>query len=193
MLNNQVKIFLQDNKDIINKGEWGTLIKNSKSIYHALDSDDLNSVMNCLKAINVRPDPKKLFSGFSHSLTNVKTMHQDFYKEFNSNNIPSFQGETINEFDFKATADYRFDFKDVPSGIGNTIIGGSKLYIITDGTYIEFAIILYNDADQNDLLGIYYFYDHELFKNIVVLEEFGIGYNEKEIEGCIFNLIEGLN
>jgi hypothetical protein len=115
-------------------------------------------------------------------------MHEDFYKEFTLKNIPQFQGETINKFDFKAKNNYRFDFEDVPVE-KNIIIGGSELSIITAGTYIEFKIDLYEDLNHSTYLGAYYFYDNELAKNIIVLNDFGIGYNKNKIEDCLFNLI----
>lgn len=192
-MQSNIKQFLKENKEFINAADWGKLILNATSKPDLLDQDDINTIIKYLSNIGVQFDSTKLFSGFSHSLTNINTMYQDFYKEFTLKNIHQFQGETINKFDFKAKNNYRFDFEDIPFNIvGNIVIGGNKLSIITDGTYIEFKIDLYENLDHDTYLGTYYFYDNELAKNIVVLNDFGIGYNKNKVEDCIFNLLRGL-
>ena len=188
-----IKQFLKENKEIINSADWGKLISNAINRPDLLDQEDINTIIEYLSNIGVQFDSTKLFSGFSHSLTNINTMHEDFYKEFALKNIPQFQGETINKFDFKAKNDYRFDFEDVPINMSNAIIGGNKLYIVINDFYnIEIGIDLYADLDHSIPLGTYYFYDNELVKNIVVLNDFGIGYNKNKVEDCIFNLLRGL-
>lgn len=186
-----VKKFIIKYKDLINKGEWGDLIYSAINSDYYLSLEDLNTIVKMLQDTGIKLSSEKLLSKFSHSLTDTNTMHEDFYKEFNLKNMHQFQGETINKFDFTAKNNYRFDFEDVPVE-KNAVIGGNKLSIITAGTYIEFKIDLYNDLDHEALLGTYYFYDNELAKNIIVLDDFGIGYNKNKIEDCIFNLLRGL-
>ena len=187
-----VKKFIIKYKDLINKGEWGDLIYSAINSDYYLSLENLNLLVKMLQDTGIKLSSEKLLSKFSHSLTDINTMHEDFYKEFALKNIPQFQGETINKFDFKAKNDYRFDFEDVPVE-KNMVIGGSELAIVTEneGT-VEIYIDLYNNLDHEALLGTYYFYDNELAKNIIVLNDFGIGYNKNKVEDCIFNLLRGL-
>lgn len=187
-----VKKFIVGHKDLINKGEWGDLIYSAINSYYYLNLEDLNTIVEMLQNTGIKLSSEKLLSKFSHSLTDTNTMHEDFYKKFTLKNIHQFQGETINKFDFKAKSNYMFDFEDVPVE-KNSIIGGSELAIVTESEgSVEIYINLYNNLDHEALLGTYYFYDNELAKNIVVLNDFGIGYNKNKVEDCILNLLRGL-
>lgn len=191
-MQSNIKKFIKENKELINAADWGKLILNAASKPDLLDQEDINIIIKYLSNIGVQFDSIKLFSGFSHSLTDINTMHEDFYKKFTLKNMHQFQGETINKFDFTAKNNYRFDFEDVPVE-KNTIIGGSELAVITESEgNVEIYINLYNNLDHEALLGTYYFYDNELAKNIVVLNDFGIGYNKNKVEDCILNLLRSL-
>ena len=73
-----------------------------------------------------------------------------------------------------------YDFKDVSlayEDYSTVVIKGNKIYVVTDGSYVEFAIDLYEDEQLQDFIGTYYFYNFDLTQNLIVIEDLGIGAN----------------
>lgn len=170
-MDKHVKIYIQENKDIINTAQWNKILDPVK-IHGDLFYDEIEELVHMLQRVGMPKGMEKIFPGFTHYVEYSK--YDDVLKELEVNltlsNVKKVNNITTNLLDNGYTI--RDIMDDEP---------GFEVKYISVGSDSDMNMVLIILYDVNHS-AVYITIEDDIFhNNIIQMPGLGIAYNKDKI------------